>query len=113
MVILEQAGLDIRDAVSDILITGEYGSDGTTESESDTGLGTPIPATSQTLSKTSSNLTITLTHDLDSVTGNGNTLREFALQTSTQDFNRTTTTELTKDNTKEVVTTSVLFVSIN
>ena len=113
MVILNQGGTAIRDAVAASITTGQYGSDGTTESAGDTALGTPIAATQLTVSKTSAGLTIETTHDLDSVTGNGNTLREYALQTSTQDITRVTTTDLVKDNTKEVVTTNVLFVSIN
>jgi len=113
MVILSQGGVAIRDAVADELITGQYGSDGTTESESDTSLGTPIASTIKTLAITKSGLTIEAVHELISTEGNGNTLREYALQSSTQDITRVTTTELVKDSTKEVVTTSVMFVSIN
>ena len=113
MVILTQAGIEIRDAVANTILTGQYGSDGTTESSGDTGLGTPIAATQLNVSKRSAGLTTEFTHDLNSVTGNGNTLREFALETALQAFNRATTTDLVKDNTKEVVTGVVLFTSIN
>ena len=113
MVILTQGGTIIRDAVANTIATGQYGTDGTTESTSDTGLGTPVAATKLSVSKTSAGLTTEFTHDLDSVTGNGNTLREFTIQTSTTDVNRVTTTDLEKDNTKEVVTGLILFTSIN
>jgi len=113
VVILNTGGTEIRDVVADMLLTGEYGSDGTTESPADSGLGTPISSTAKSLAITKSGLTILTSHDLISTEGNGNTLREFALQNSSSDITRTTTTELVKDNTKEVVTTSIMFVSIN
>jgi len=113
MVILETGGTFIRDSVASLMTTGQYGSDGTTESEGDTALGTPIAATQLSLAVTKAGLTISTVHELDSVTGNGNTLREFAVKTASGDLTRATTTDLVKDNTKEVVTTNIFFVSIN
>jgi len=113
MVFLEQGGETVRDLIAVALTTGQYGDDSTTESASDTGLISPIASSSQTLSVTKSGLTIETVHELDSVTSNGETLAEFALDTSTQSLTRVTTTPLIKDNTKEVVTTSIIYISIN
>lgn len=113
MVILNTGGTEIRDAVADLIATGQYGTDGTTEATTDTGLGSAVAATDLAVTIRKSGLTIEANHELDSVTGNGNTLREFELASASGSLTRTTTTDLEKDINKEVYTTVVIFGSIN
>lgn len=112
MVILNQGGDDITDAIAAILLTGQWGDDATVESPTDTGLISPIAGTQKTLAVSKTGFTIECVHDLLSTEGNGNTLREFALQTN-GDFNRVTTTPVVKDATKDIITTTTITLTIN
>ena len=111
--ILEQGGIEFRDAIADLMVNGEFGSDDTAEDESDTGLGTPIATSAKAVAIEKSGLSIQATHELLSTEANSTSFKEFAIQTSAKDLTRVTTTTLDKDNTEEVITITTFDILIN
>ncbi len=103
-----------RDLVSSGLSSGENGSDGTLPTISDTDCISPIADTELTLtSKTSTDKMITVQHDIDSTTANGNTFKEYVTHFSTDEIlHRTVHTLIDKNNTLELAfITSFIFES--
>lgn len=109
MVISNTAKNRIRDLIHDDIGVGEMGTGTNVPLESDTGLQTPISASRATVTKSKSDRTVSITHTLNSATGNGNTFSEFGvfLNSDADMLNRVVFPGIAKTNAFELSTTVV------
>jgi|TARA_R100000501_G_scaffold12539_1_gene23128 hypothetical protein len=100
----------VRDLIEDDITNGELGTDGTTPTEDDTGLGNPVAATEKAVSISTGDKQLVIDYNLLSTEGNGNTYREFEIQSSEADtsYNRIVFYDLSKDNTEEFQVSTIL-----
>lgn len=89
---------------------GMFGTSSTAAAESQTGLIAQVTSTLETLTVTTADKQITLTHSLNSLSGNGETYREFAnyLDGTSTAFNRVVLAELSKTNAEEFQTSTII-----
>lgn len=101
---LLNAGLNkVKDLIANDLSTMILGTDGTTPTESDTGLIAPQSATEKSITVSTSDKTIGIKYILRSTEGNGVTYREAGTKFSGgTHFDRFTFTPVAKDNTFEL-----------
>jgi hypothetical protein len=83
MVVTTDAKNRIRDLIKNDITSMSLGTDGTDPTESDTDLLAEDATTSQTPEIVVSNKTISITHTLDTATGNGVTFREGGVKMNT------------------------------
>lgn len=83
---------------------GQYGDDDTLESESDSGLISPIVATSKSLGGFVTGNNFQLSHELLSADANSQVLREFTVAVSGSSVTRVTTFPVTKTDQVEITT---------
>ena len=100
----------IRDAIETDKDQGQLGNDGTAEMESDNGLGSPVAATLANLTATKSNKTVVFDYNLDSLTGNGNTYKEFENKLNGGSLNRVTFADLDKTSAEELQISTIIFI---
>jgi len=102
----------VRDLINTNKDYGELGTSGTAATEADTGLVAAVAATQTALTSSTSSKQITLTYELNSVTGNGNTYQEVQNTLSSgTNFNRTTFAGVAKTGAIEIqVITTFTFV---
>jgi len=110
MVFINNGQEEITAEVATKFVTAQWGTDSTLETVSDTGLGTAVADTDNTVTKQISNNTIQTIHNTGVLEGNGSTLVEFANKSSTGTLNRKTTVPLVKDNTKRIVSTTTVYI---
>jgi hypothetical protein len=113
MVLSNNAGIDFANYVKDNWLYAQYGSGTILESASNTALVSPIATSYGPLSNTRSGQSIALVHEIVSTTANSTTMTEFAIYKGGVLQSRVTTTPIYKDSTKEVQTTTIIFVDIN
>lgn len=113
MVIVTTAGEDVCDYIAGSWNQGEFGSGTTLESESDSGLQSAIVTTLGTLANTRTGLSLAMVHEVVSTTANSTTFAEYAVLSTGTLRTRVTTSAVTKDSSKELQTTTVLFLDIN
>jgi len=80
MAMLNEGLQQIRSLIQAGITKGQLGTDGTTPNQSQTGLITAITSTEQSLNLSGSDKILTFEYDLDSVTGTGNTYKEFEVK---------------------------------
>jgi hypothetical protein len=101
----------IRDLINTNKDYGELGTDSTAPLETDTGLGTAVAATQQSLTSSTSDKQIVLAYELNSVTGNGNTYQEFQNTLSSgTNFNRVTFAGVQKTSAIEIQVNTTIFI---
>jgi len=101
----------VRDMIDTNKDYGQLGTDSTAPTEGDTGLGTAVAATQQSLTASKSDKQITLSYELDSTTGNGNTYAEFENTVSTgTNFNRVTFAGIQKTSAMEIQASTTIFI---
>ena len=102
----------IRDEINSALTNGQMGTDSTAPVPSDTGLGTPVSATQLAVTTSTADKQITTTYNLNSTTGNGNTLVEYENQIGTGNSNlsRTTFAAISKTSDIEINVVTTYFI---
>lgn len=114
MVIVNNGATVIRDAISAYIYDGYFGSGTTPATVTDTTLVSSISSSIKTISTSKSSNSLLVVHELTSVDANTTTLSEFALRASSGTLiTRSTINPVAKDNTKEVTTTTIIFVDTN
>ena len=111
MVIISNGQSEITAQIATVFSTGQWGTDDTLESTSDTGLGAPIGDSDNSVTVQTTGQTIQTVHNLGVLESNGSTLVEFANKSATGTITRSTTVPIEKDNTKRVVTTSTFYIT--
>jgi len=108
--IIKEGKNRMRDLIEDDITNGELGTDGTAPTENDTGLGNPVSATEKAVSVTKTDKQLVIDYSLLSTEGNGNTYREFEVQSDEADtsYNRITFYDLPKDNTEEFQLSTII-----
>ena len=104
-----------KNAVRNLLDTskdyGQLGTDSTAPTEGDTGLGTAVAATQQSLTASTSDKQVVFSYELNSVTGNGNTYAEFENTVSSgTNFNRVTFAGIQKTSAIEIQASTTVFI---
>ena len=104
-----------KNAVRDLLDTskdyGQMGTDSTAPTEGDTGLGTAVAVTQQSLTSSTSDKQVVLSYELSSVTGNSNTYTEFENTISSgTNFNRVTFAGIQKTSAIEIQVSTTVFI---
>ena len=110
MVLTTTGKNEIRDAIDSALSQGQMGTDTTAASPADTGLGSAVASTLQSLTTTKTDKQITVNYELNSTTGNGNTLTEYENRTSSGNLNRVTFAGIAKTSDLEVNVVTTLFI---
>lgn len=102
---------EIRDAIDGIKDQGQLGTDDTAELESDSGLGTAVAATLVNLTSSTADQQLVLDYFLTSVTGNGNTFKEFENRVNAGvNLNRVTFSDLIKTSAIEMNISTIIFI---
>ena len=113
MVIHTTGQATLTTEIAQLFSTGQYGDDGTLESQSDSGLISPLVDTSKPLTGVVTGNNMQFIHDLESNEANGDDLREFGLFLNGDNVNRVTTTLVEKDERKEITTFSLWSIRYN
>ena len=113
MVIILEGQEELTQAIADKFATAQWGTDGTLENVTDTGLISPVSGTDNAVTKQIINNTIQVVHNTGALEGDGNTFREYTVKTSSKNVNRKTTVELAKTDKKRVIATTNFYTSYN
>lgn len=114
MVIVNDGLAEIVSAVEALIDSGAYGTGTTTVSETDTTVEGKLNDTDNTVSVSSASGSISVVHTTSSTEGNGSTLGNFGLEDSdTTLLTHNNVTPIVKNSTKEIVTTTTIFVDVN
>jgi hypothetical protein len=113
MTVLNQGGLIFRDVVSNTITYGKWGTGTTSPTVTDTGLVASVAGSEIAVTKENSGQSIRITHELNTVTANTNTLAEYTFESGSTALTRMITTPFSKNLQNEVQTISILFVDIN
>ena len=104
MVIHEDGQNKITTLIATSFDQGQYGTDDTLESVTDTGLIAPVASSDKPLSGLVSGNSFQLIHDLEAADANDVTLQEFTVKIDGDSVNRLTTFPIEKTVRKEVTT---------
>jgi len=112
MALVDDGKNRIRDLLADDLDKGQWGTGTTPVADSDTGLETAVSATNLALTTSKTDKQILMDHNLNNATGNGNSLTEFGitLNSGTDFLSRVVIDGLTKQNTEQWQTTTIVFI---
>lgn len=110
--IVDVGKVKILGLLDDNLSDGKFGDDSTVVSATDSDLYSELTSTVSTLSATQTSKQLNITYNLNSVTGNGETLREYGnfITDGTSEIllNRVTFTELPKTTAIEVQVSTIV-----
>jgi len=100
----------VRDAIEADKDQGQLGTDGTAETENDTGLKAAVAATLANLTATKTDKSLSFDYSLDSLTGNDNTYKEYENKLSGGSLNRVTFADLEKTSAEEIQISTIIFI---
>jgi hypothetical protein len=106
MVIYNQGLERVAESLKLVLNQGQWGSGTTSPTITDTGLETPIASTQLPTNNTRVNNTVQITHEVNTVTANGEELTEYEIQFGSDDvgMGRTLKGPITKTDDIQVTT---------
>ena len=112
MVLVDDGKNRLRDLINDDIYQGQVGTDSTAATASDTALGSAVAGTNKSLTLTKSDKHIQIDYTILSTEGNTNTLKEYGINqnTGTDFLMRQTFNDLVKDNSKELLISTQLYI---